>query len=177
MQAWDNLATAKNIKMHMISLRDSIEIRTTPKRIFAWLEKMPEEYTSWHQDHVACRLIQGSMLDVGSEVECEEYLHGKLHSMRFRMTKVVPNERLAFVIKGMGRGAFQVQARKDTVIFSAELEIGTNIPIIGPVFDLIFSLLFKSRLEAMRQHMAEEGENLKAILESEQPGEINRKQG
>lgn len=153
----------------MIFLRDRIEIHTTPSRLFSWLEKMPQEYKSWHQDHVACRVIQGSMLEVGSEIECEEYLHGKLHSMRFRMTKVVPNERLEFVIERMGRGAFQVQSDKDVVIFVAELNIGSASPIIGPIFDLIFSLFFSDRIDAMGQHMAEEGENLKAILELELP--------
>ena len=157
----------------VISLTDSIEIYTTPSRLFSWLDQMPQEYKSWHQDHIACRVIQGSMLEVGSEIECEEYLHGKLHSMRFRMTKVVPNERIEFVIDRMGRGAFQVQAGIDSVIFVAELDIGSDSPIVGPVFDFIFSLFFSNRIEAMRQHMAEEGENLKAILESELPSVVS----
>ncbi|NIS83383.1 MAG: hypothetical protein GTO14_25025 [Anaerolineales bacterium] len=151
----------------MISLRDSIEIRTSPNQVFTWLESMPQEYEDWHPDHVACRVIQGAMLEVGSVIECEEYLHGKFHSMRFRMTKVVPSRRIEFVIEKMGRGAFEVQAMDELVLFVAELEIGSETPIIGSVIDLIFSIFFKQRIDAMRQHMKEEGENLKAILESE----------
>lgn len=153
----------------MISLRDSIEIRTTASQVFTWLEKMPQEYRSWHKDHVACRVLHGSMLDVGSEIECEEYLHGKLHSMRFHMTKVVPDQRVEFVIEKMGRGAFEVRTNGDTVKFVAEVDIGSDSPIFGPLFDFIFSWFFHQRIEAMRQHMTEEGENLKAILESETP--------
>jgi hypothetical protein len=153
-------------KENLISLADSIEIQTTPSRLFSWLANMPKEYLSWHKDHVSFRVIRGSMLEVGSEIESEEYLHGKLHSMRFRMTKVVPNERLEFSIEGMGRGAFRVHANGDTVRFVAELNIGSDIPILGTVFDFLFSRFFSNRIDDMRQHMVEESENLKAILES-----------
>ena len=151
----------------MISLRDSIEIQTTDSQLFAWLVRMPQEYRAWHPDHVAFRVLHGSMLEVGSEIECEEYLHGKLHSMRFRMTKVVPDKRMEFDIERMGRGAFEVQANDDTVMFVAELDIGSDSPILGPLVDFIFSWFFRQRIEAFRQHMAEEGKNLKEILESE----------
>jgi hypothetical protein len=151
----------------MISLRDSIEIHTTSRQLFTWVGRMPQEYTSWHPDHVACRVLHGAMLEVGSVLECEEYLHGKLHSMRFRKRKVVPDKRIEFQVKGMGRGAFEAQPSGDTIRFVAELDIGSDAPIIGQLFDFIFSRLFNQRIESMRQHMAEEGRNLKAILESE----------
>lgn len=153
----------------MISLRDSIEIHTTASQVFIWLEKMPQAYKTWHPGHVSCRVLHGSMLEVGSEIECEEYLHGKSHSLRFQMTKVVPNKRVEFIIKRMGRGAFEVQEFNDTVRFEAELDIGADFPVLGPLIDLLLSLFFRQRIEAMRQHMVEEGENLKVILESETP--------
>ena len=153
----------------MISLRDSIEIHTTARQVFTWLESMPKEYVSWHPDHIACQVIHGSMLEVGSEIECEEYLHGKLHSLRLRVTKVVPNKRVEFAIERMGRGAFEVLTNNDTVRFVAELDIGTASPIFGPLFDYIFSWFFYQRIEAMQRHMEEEGKNLKAILESALP--------
>ena len=149
----------------MISLRDSVEIQTTPQEVFAWLGRMPQEYKSWHPDHVACRVIHGSMLEVGSEIECQEYLHGKLHTMRFRMTKVIPNKRVEFEIERMGRGTFEAQQTGNNVMFVAGLDIGYDAPIIGRLFDFIFSLFFEQRIEAMRQHMDEEGENLKQLLE------------
>jgi len=150
----------------MISFRDKVEIRTTPRRLFCWLGRLPEVYAAWHPDHVACRVVSGSMLEVGSVIECEEYLHGKLHSMRLRMTKSIPDRRIEYVIQGMGRGAFEAEVDRDTVGFIAELDIGLNAPIVGRLFDLIFHWVFPRRIEAMRQHMAEEGQNLKAILES-----------
>jgi hypothetical protein len=149
----------------MISLRDSIEIEATPEQLFDWLERMPDEYRSWHPDHVSCRVLKGSMLEVGSEIECEEYLHGKLHSMRFRMTKVIPGRRLEFAIEGMGRGAFEAQGVGESVTFVAELDIGSEAPMLGRLFDIVFQTFFGRRIDEMRRHMAEEGRNLKAILE------------
>lgn len=151
----------------MISLRDSIEIHTTPGRVFAWLSRMPEVYTSWHPDHIACRVLHGSMLDEGSQIECEEYIHGKLHSMRFRVTKVDLDKRIEFEVEGMGRGSFETDPEGDSVRFVAELDIGSDTPIIGRAFDFIFPLLFSKRIQSMRQHMGEESHNLKTILESE----------
>jgi len=102
-------------------------------------------------------------------IECEEFLHGKLHSMRFRISKVLPGERIEFVIGGMGQGAFEIDVDGDRVRFIAELDIGSDAPIIGKLFDLVFSQFFQRRIEAMRQHMAEEGQNLKALLEASLP--------
>jgi hypothetical protein len=150
----------------MISLRDRIAIHTTPRQVFAWLDQMPQAYTSWHPDHVACRVLHGSMHEVGSEIVCEEILHGAHHRMRFHLSEVHPDHRVAFEIVGMGRGAFEVQATREGVWFMAELDIGSEIPVIGHLFDLIFQRFFKGRIEAMQRHMAEEGRNLKAILET-----------
>jgi len=150
----------------MISLKDSIEIYTTPGDLFTWFSRMPQEYRSWHPDHVACRVIHGSFLEEGSVIECEEYLHGKLHRMNFRMTKVIPDRRVEYIIKGIGRGAFEAEPIGEMVRFNAELEFGSTIPVIGQFFDWMFRSLFHQRLEAMKCHMVEEGRNLKVILES-----------
>ena len=89
--------------------------------------------------------------------------------MKFRITKVIPDKRVEFMVIGMGRGAFEVQIIGDSIRFIAELDIGSEVPVIGQLFDLIFPRLFQGRIEAMRQHMAEEGRNLKTILEENSP--------
>jgi hypothetical protein len=150
----------------MISIRDSVEIHTSANQVFNWLERMPHEYKSWHPDHISCRVLHGSMFKIGSKIECEEYLHGKRHSLRFKMTKVVPGKRVEFVIEKMGNGAFEVQESNHKVWFVAELDIGSGFPLLGSIIDLLFTLFFRQRIDAMRQHMTKEGENLKAILES-----------
>lgn len=150
----------------MIKLRDNIRIQTTPEQLFQWLESMPQEYVSWHPDHVACRVIKGSMLQLGSEIECQEYLHGELHTMRFRLTRVDPGRRLEYQIKALGKGAFEAIQKGEEVEFVAEVELGTDAPLVGRMVDTVLRVLFNRRLVAMRQHMQEEGQNLKKIIES-----------
>jgi len=156
----------------VIKLRDSIRIKTKPERIFKWLELMPQEYCSWHPDHVAYRVVKGSMLQPGSEIECREYLHGKLHTMRFRLARIEPGRRMEYEIAGLGRGAFEVIPKGDEVEFVAELGLGSDSPILGRAVDALLRALFGRRLDAMRQHMREEGENLKKIIESGWIGSI-----
>jgi hypothetical protein len=150
----------------MIKLRDSIRIRATPERLFKWLEAMPQEYKSWHPDHVACRVIHGSMLQPGSEIECKEHLHGKLHTLRLRTTRIDPGRRMEYEIPGLGKGAFEVIPRGDQVEFVAELGLGSDSRILGRAVDAFLHALFDRGLEAMKEHMREEGENLKKIIES-----------
>lgn len=78
----------------MVTLKDSIEIKATPERVFDWLVqrfKDKESYQAWHPDHVDIRWIKGRPLQEGSIVYAEEYLHGYLHKLKFRITKIVPN--------------------------------------------------------------------------------------
>jgi hypothetical protein len=149
----------------MINLIDRIRIRTTPQKLFDWLEAMPQEYSSWHPDHVACRVLKGAPFQPGSEIECQEVLHGKLHAMRFRPTRVDPGRRLEYEILGLGKGAFEAVPEEEGIEFVAELDLGSGAPILGWLIDTVLRTLFRSRLEAMRQHMLEEGQNLKQILE------------
>ena len=86
----------------MIRLRDRIDIRTNPDQVWSWLDDLPQVYPSWHPDHVNCSVLHGSLSTVGSEVECQEYLHGKLRTLRFMMTKVIPNKRVEYVSERVG---------------------------------------------------------------------------
>jgi hypothetical protein len=150
----------------LIKLQDNIRIQTTPEQLFQWLESMPQEYVSWHPDHVACRVIQGSMLRSGAEIECQEYLHGKLHTMQFRLTRVDPGRRIEYEIEALGKGAFEAIPKGEDVEFVAELGLGTETPLVGRIVDTVLCVLFARQLKAMRQHMREEGQNLKKIIES-----------
>lgn len=127
---------------------------------------MPQEYVSWHPDHVACHVVKGSLLQPGCEIKCQEFLHGQLHTLRLRLTRVDPGKRIEYMIPGFGRGAFEVISEEDKVEFVAELGLGSTLPIVGPLIDAVLRTLLRPRLEAMRQHMREEGQNLKKIIES-----------
>ena len=152
----------------MILLHDEIEINTTPEKAFDWIAHFQDNYLEWHPDHVKCRVLKGtSILEIGAVFYMEEYLHGELHKLTLRTTKVIPNTRIEYAARFGIEGAFEVKLQKDKVLFIAEISLGTRLPILNWLSDIIMKTLFSDRLEAMRQHMVEEGQNLKGMLEEE----------
>jgi hypothetical protein len=60
-----------------ITLTHSIEIRTTPERIFQFFLQIVDDssYQAWHpKDHVTFRWIKGEPWQEGSVVHAEEYI-------------------------------------------------------------------------------------------------------
>jgi uncharacterized protein YndB with AHSA1/START domain len=83
----------------MITLKDSIEIKAKPEEVYQWLVQRfasKETYQAWHPDHVDIRWIKGEPLQEGSIVYAEEYLHGELHRLKFRIIKVVPDKEIVY---------------------------------------------------------------------------------
>jgi len=149
----------------MITLTDSIEIEATPEQVFDWLIerfKNKESYQAWHPDHVDIRWIKGESFQEGSIVYAEEYLHGELHKLKFIITKVVPNSVMEYrplfplSIFAPGNAFFIEPKGENSCIFTA-----TGSLRAGP----LFKKLGKNRIVATKQHMKEEGENLKKALE------------
>jgi uncharacterized protein YndB with AHSA1/START domain len=154
----------------MITLQDSIEVKASPEKVFQWLTqrmKDKESYKAWHPDHVDIRWIKGEALQEGSILYAEEYLHGDLHKLKFRITKIVPNRlieyRSLFPLSIIAPGnKFIIEPKgRDSCIFTATGSL--RIP------RWLFVRLHKKhehKIEATRQHMKEEGQNLKKALET-----------
>ena len=150
----------------MITLKDSIEIKATPEKVFAWLTNMKdkESYQSWHPDHVEWIWVKGEPFEEGSIVYFEEYLHSEKHKLKFLCTKVVPNRLIEynplfpwsiFMLKS----GFTMESKgQNNCSFTATINF-RSVPFIKRIL--------KSQLEATRLHMKEEGQNLKRILEEE----------
>ncbi len=80
-------------------LTDSVEIQATPDKVFDFLTGIrdDESYRAWHpEDHVAFRWLRGEPWQVGSVAYAEEYLHGKLHKLKFQVTEVVANRKIVY---------------------------------------------------------------------------------
>ncbi len=153
----------------MITLKDSIEIEATPEKVFEWLVqrfKDKESYQAWHPDHVDIRWIKGEPLQEGSILYAEEYLHGDLHKLKFRVTKIVPNRRIEyrslFPLSILAPGnTFLIEPKgESSCIFTAMVRL--RLP--GWLFKKLHKR-HENKVEATEQHMKEEGENLKRALE------------
>ena len=148
----------------MITLKHSIEIKATPEKVFAWLTgiKDKETYRAWHPDHVEFIWLKGESFQEGSIVYCEEYLHGELHKLKFQVTKQVRDRLIEYrplfpwSLFAPGNQFILEPSGHDSCVFTA-----TGSLRGGP----LFRKLGKRQLDATWQHMKEEGENLKRILE------------
>jgi len=150
---------------------DTVEIYTTPEKIFNFLYDIvdDESYRAWHpNDHVTWRWLKGPPWQEGSVGYAEEYFVGKLHKLKFIVNEVVPNKTISYMpfskylrryVPKMG---FAVEAKGDSCIFTATIH--GRVP-------LLLKLIAKKRIEkglaSVKQHMREEGENLKFKLESD----------
>ncbi len=149
----------------MITLKDSIEIITTPEKLFNGLINIfsSEEYFKrWHKDHVKSYWIKGKPFEIGSVLYVEEYLHGELHKMKFIGTKLEPNRRVEYkLLFPMSiicpKGSFIIEPKEESCIFTATLSFR---------FGWLFSKFAKGRVEAIKKHMEREGKNLKKIVEN-----------
>ena len=58
-----------------------------------------------------------------------------------------------------------MEPRGANSLFIQDTYIGTKIPLLGSVVDKLIQVLLGRLNEAFKQHMAEEDENLKRIME------------
>ena len=153
-----------------ITLQDSIEIHAAPEKIFEFITGLvdDESYRAWHpEDHMALRWIKGAPWHENSIVYAEEVIHGKLHKLKFRIQKVVPNREIQYTHKSplirfyFPQNSFQIEPNEDDSIFTATGRLRVGWPV---------KMFARRKLEAgcasIKRHMHEEGENLKRILEA-----------
>lgn len=154
----------------MITLSDSIEVEATPEEVFEWLVRHmsdKESYQAWHPDHVDIRWIEGEPVKEGSIVYAEEYLHGALHKLKFRIVKIVPNRRIEyrslFPLSLLAPGnAFEIEPKgPGRCIFTAR----GSLRLPRWLFEKV-AKAHQGKIEATKQHMKEEGQNLKKALET-----------
>ncbi|MGD2184497.1 MAG: hypothetical protein PVI71_00155 [Desulfobacterales bacterium] len=153
-----------------VVLTDSIKIKTTAQKIFTFLTSIVDDnsYRAWHkEDHVSFRWLKGQPWTEGSVVYAEEYIHGKLHKLKFKITKIVPNKRIEyvpvsrFIRKFFPKNEFIIVQKGEFCLFIAS---GTyRLGWIGKTF---FKKAVEKGLSSAKTHMQEEGENLKQILET-----------
>ena len=61
----------------MLVLKDIVEIKATPEKIWAFFIDLEKNYKSWHpQDHVLFRWTKGRPMEEGSTIYAEETVGG-----------------------------------------------------------------------------------------------------
>ena len=149
----------------MITLKDAVEIRASPEQIVEFFLNFKENFHAWHPDHVECHYLTPGPLKENSIIYIEEYLYGKLRKLKLHITKIQPNSRIEYKTFLGTKGIFIIEPKETGTLFKAEMHMGTPIPLLGKLRDRIMRMFFSRQLEGLQQHMAEEGQNLKKILE------------
>ena len=153
-----------------VVLKDSIEIEATAEKIFNFLTSIVDDdsYRAWHkEDHVSFRWLKGNPWAEGSVLYAEEYIHGKLHRLKFEIIKIVPSKRIEysptsrFVRKFYPKNEFIIEQKGESCLFTAS---GTYR--VGKLGKIFFKKAIENGLSSVKKHMREEGENLKIILEA-----------
>lgn len=153
-----------------VVLTESIEIKTTPERIFSYLTSIvdDESFKTLHSDNVCFRWLKGQPWMVGSVAYAEKYLHNKLHKFRFVVTEISPNRHIEYapvsrlMKKFFPRKEFTIERKNDLCIF-----ISTATFRVGWIGKTFFKRSIDNGLASFRKYLREEGENLKTILESQ----------
>jgi hypothetical protein len=153
----------------MITLKDSIEIRTTPDKIFNWFKTLDKNFTKWHPNHKKFIKVTGG-LDEGDIVYFEECVDGKWFKVKCKITNIEKKDRswrtdfesVHWLGRLIGtRISFIVKAKGDICIFTHIESFGFRANIIS---NLTLKLL-KSWFPLIKKDIEEDNLNLKKILE------------
>jgi uncharacterized protein YndB with AHSA1/START domain len=150
----------------ILTLSHAVEVNATPEVVYQFFVEIEENYTKWHPDHVVFRWVEGSALKEGAIAYSEQYVHGSLHKMKARFTKVIPKRRIEFSWVNpfqrffAPRNEWTFEPTSRGCRFSAEhdIRLGWVSSRMGRV---------KRGLDAVRKHLREEGENLKRLVETD----------
>ncbi|MBY8986628.1 MAG: SRPBCC family protein [Candidatus Lokiarchaeota archaeon] len=145
----------------MKTLRESIEIKVSPEVIWDWFLHIAENYLEWHPSHIKANWETEKASEVDSIFYAEEDISGEFLKMKSKLTKLIPNRLYRFKTVGLLKlilagGSFEIEPSENGSIFTATLDFHMG---------KLISKLAKKKVRQISQHMIEEGENLKKILE------------
>ncbi len=151
-------------------LKDSIEIKTTPEKIWEFFTNLEQNYRTWHpEDHIIFQWTKGKPMEVGSNFYAEEFVLGKTKKIKGTISEVVPYRKIvfkySFPLSLVSPGfEWHIEPKGSSSVFTAISSIRA---------ERIMRILVKyseykgmeTLIEVGKKHVKEEGENLKKILE------------
>ena len=145
-------------------LREETNIAAPAATVFQVFEQMDQYYTRWHPDHHAYHWLEGSQCRPGAVFRFEETIGGAIKNQTMCFTRVVPDRYLEFapvnpVIRLlMPRLSFAMDPTgQESCLLTAKIHLR-----VGP----LAARLNRHEFAAVRQHMVEEGLNMRQLAES-----------
>ena len=150
-----------------LELSHSIEIKTTPEKIWNFL-KNPENYTIWHpQDHIKVIWTEGKPFEVGSKFYSEQRVFGKVQKYNAKIQEIIPNRKIVFTFKFpvsliSPEIEWRIESKGSNTVFTAISYLRA-----GYLLKKVFKKGMNKLIEEHNRHVGEEGENLKKLLEGD----------
>jgi hypothetical protein len=151
------------LSFYNLRFEDSIFIEAPVERGYDFFEDMADNYTRWHADHLAFEWLGAPGLAVGNTFSFRETIAGKLQHKTVRITQVQPGRSFAFQPTNpifrffLPNLSFAFEPGPGGFTFRAVIDLHG----IGP----LGTRLNRREFDAVDRHMAEEGINLKRLLE------------
>jgi len=147
-------------------LKDSVEIKTTPEKIWDFFTNLEKNYRSWHpKDHILFEWTSGKPMETGSRWYGEELVMGRLFKLKGIIGEVIPNRKIVFKYSfpvSLLSPWFEwlIEPRGPNSVFTTRSYLRA-----GNFFRKIARKEMETKILMHNKHTREEGENLKKILE------------
>ena len=147
-------------------LSDSIEIKTAPEKIWEFFSNLEINYKAWHpRDHILFKWTKGEPMESGSNWYGEEIVRGKVFKLKGVIGEVIQNRKIVFkysfpISLVAPRFEWLIVPKGLNSIFTAKSYLRA-----GDLFYKLSKKEMETKIEMHNQHVKEEGENLKKILE------------
>ena len=148
-------------------LTNAIEIKTTPEKIWDFFSNLEMNYKNWHpKDHIVFKWTKGKPMESGSGWYGEEVVRGKVFKLSGTIGEVVPYRKIVFkysfpVSLVAPWFEWSIEPKGPISVFTARSYLRA-----GELSLKYFKKEMELKLAIHHQHVKEEGENLKKILES-----------
>ena len=144
-------------------LEERTLINATPNKIFEFFDNMEENFTAWHPDHIVFQWVKGRGVAIGNVFYFEEIIAGEYQKKSVVFTEVQKNKLITFAPTNDFFRLFlpRISFTMNEAHMGTEL-IAEVVVRMGPVA----KWLHRKQIRLVKQHMSEEGKNVKRILES-----------
>lgn len=158
----------------MQTLAAGTQIDAPRAEAFAFFEEMNDRrYRAWHPEaHRDFHYVSGDRVEAGTVAHFEEVVGGDEHSFDAEYTTVVPDRAIEF---RLAHPVWRLFLRKVRLAFR---DSGSGCHFVqklflrsGPISAR--SARIRAELSVVRQHVAEEGEYLRDIVENDRVGAID----
>ena len=148
-------------------LKHSIEIKTSPEKIWEYFVNLEKNYTTWHpKDHILFKWTKGNPLEKGALCYAEQYVMGKVTKYNTICAEIILNKKIVFKFSFpisliTPKIEWIIESKGSNTVFTA-----ITYMRMGNLLKVIFKKEMDKLIKAHDKHVGEEAENLKRILEN-----------